>query len=231
MMMMKLATTMLIGTSLPSANAWMTSPAATRRTETRLMSTRRSFFGAIATSTTTIIAAPWIAYANDEEAEVLADEKVEEAVESVKEEEPVLVAEESAVKDGEQPSVVELVADESSSSSPPSAQEPEIMEISNEDEQEEAIMALDAKIEESIETVEAAVEAVSEFDTEVEPAFVAMVDNKTKMFQDLFEERKAASSDDDMDAFRTKLKGLIAADATFVDAFESFLDNLTLASV
>jgi hypothetical protein len=190
------------------------------------MSTRRSFFGAIATSTTTIVAAPWIAYANDEEADVLVDEKMEEIVETVKEEEPVLVAEESTVKDGE-PSVVDVVADESSSS----AQEPEIMEISNKDEQEEATMALDAKIEESIETVEAAVEAVSEPDTEVEPVFVAMVDNKTKMFQDLFEERKAASSDDDMDAFRTKLKGLIAADATFVDAFESFLDNLTLASV
>jgi hypothetical protein len=225
MLMMKLATTMLIGTSLPLANAWMTSPAATHRTETRLMSTRRSFFGAIATSTTTIVAAPWIAYANDEEAEVLAEATTEEVVEKEKEEEPVLVAEESMVKDGE-PSAVEVVADESS------AQEPEIMEISTKDEQEEeATMALDAKIEESIETVEAAVEAVSEPDTEEEPVFVAMVDNETKMFQDLFEERKAASSDDDMDAFRTKLKGLIAADATFVDAFESFLDNLTLASV
>jgi hypothetical protein len=227
MMMMKLATTMLIGTSLPLANAWMTSPAATHRTETRLMSTRRSFFNVIATSTATIVAAPWIVYANDEEVEVLAEAKMEDVVEKVNEEEPFLVAEESTVKDGE-PSVVEVVADESSSSA---AQEPEIMEISNKDEQEEATMALDAKIEESIETVEAAAEAVSEFDTEVEPASVAMVDNKTKMFQDLFEERKAASSDDDMDAFRTKLKGLIAADATFVDAFESFLDNLTLASV
>lgn len=202
--MMKLSTGILL-LSLPSTSAWMTViPAA--RTETRLMDTRRSFFGAIA-STTTFVAGPLIAYADDEVA--FAEPSVETAPE-------------------QESSVVEVVDDKT-------ADEPEndvLVEVSDtkEEQHEEVTLALDAKIEDSIGAVEAAVEEVSEeAPKEAEATFVAMVD-KTKIFQELLDERKSITSDDDMEAFRTKLQERITADSSFVQDFEAFLDDLTSAS-
>jgi hypothetical protein len=215
---MKLSTVMLLGASLlTSGSAWMTSPA--KRTETRLMSSRRSFFGAIVSSTT-IVAGPWIAFANEEE-------ELVESVDQIKDE-PILLAEELPVESfagADEPSIVEVVDKHENQ---------DIIEVSTND-QEEVAIDLDAKIEESIEAVEA-MEVVSEpevvaaKDEETFVATVATVD-KTKTFQDLFDERKSIESDEDLEAFRSKLQARITADPSFVEEFESFLDSMTLASV
>lgn len=191
------------------------------RTETRLMGTRRNFFGAMVASSTTLVTGPWIAYANEEVpvADGAGEDKIKE--------ESFLLAEESTEASADEPSIVEVVADESSME----AKNENVMEISNDEEPEEVTMEFDAKIQDSIESIDA-VEVVAEPDevAKTEETFDATVD-KTKMFQELVDERRAIDSDEDMDAFRTKLQARIVADASFVQEFESFLDELTLASV
>jgi hypothetical protein len=245
-MIMNLASLFLLSASVPLSNAWTASPIVNpaRLSSTRLQmgeeqqqeeTGRRAFFrhvGAIVGSTTTIVAGPWIARANDDLVEQEPssssspkDDVVLIAEEVVAEAPPVLTAEQV------------LVADSDTEQKPDEDKVVEVVEpktatfVENKKAVEDSATALNAKIEESMEeesSSSAAAPMIAEAKKE-EPSIVATIDPNNKIFQDLFDERKAVSSDADLDAFCKELRGLIAADSGFADSFEAFLDKMSTA--